>query len=260
MQPSPNRAWRSLRAPNGLRESFRCRAFRWCSPMIRSNSSRTPSRLPAMSYPPSQTWQVSQADVQHGTLHRVQQQSQLGEAAAQLAALTGHGFQQNGDLGLLRHGRFQRLGNLPGGNLHALAHMAARMEIVVSAGNRRHPLQIVGQAPRRQRRGPPDPWCRGSWYSPVGDDGAEASCSHPAFSRRQSSGSRAFARLPLGLRVKYWKVSAPREAAVCTAAARPAEGRGGSQKTPWCDPPVGMEKLYHFFPKNARNSSFFSKM
>ena len=75
--------------------------------------------------------------------HPVDDFPQLLKAAAHLAALARHGFQQHGGVHVRPQDGIEHGGNLLDGHLHALAHMAARMEVVQVAGGGLHPLEIV---------------------------------------------------------------------------------------------------------------------
>ena len=80
-----------------------------------------------------------------GKLDPVDDLPQFLEAAPYLGALAGHGFQkQGGCLPGVEH-PIQRIGDKVDSLLRALAHMRARMHVVVLSGRVFHALQIVGQ-------------------------------------------------------------------------------------------------------------------
>jgi len=68
---------------------------------------------------------------------------QLLKRAADLAALAGHGFQQNGGVLFRRQNAVEQLHNLGDARFHVLLHMAARMKIVIGAGDRFQTPQII---------------------------------------------------------------------------------------------------------------------
>ena len=77
--------------------------------------------------------------------HAVQYLPQLLEPAAHLGALARHGLQQHRGVLLRLQDGVQRLGDLADAHLHALLRVAARVEVVVVAGEIFHPLQVVRQ-------------------------------------------------------------------------------------------------------------------
>ena len=94
-----------------------------------------------------------QADAQPGAVHCVQDGPELFEPAAYLAALSGHGLQQNLHGVVRLQSLPQRCRDLGNSGLCPLAHMAAGMEIIEVPRQRRHPAQIVRQDLRRKGPG-----------------------------------------------------------------------------------------------------------
>ena len=71
----------------------------------------------------------------------------LLKASSDLAALSRHGLQEHRGVKLRLQDLIQHLCDIGDPNLHALLHMAPRMEIVEISGNRLHPFQVIRHGP-----------------------------------------------------------------------------------------------------------------
>ena len=104
-------------------------------------------------------------------VHQVQNRPQLPEGPADLAALPGHGLQQDHRFLLRPEYPVEHTGNHSNPGLRPLSHMAAGMEVVVIPGQVLHQRQVPGHHLRRQR---PDALVPGAGIhnvGRVGDDG-----------------------------------------------------------------------------------------
>lgn len=109
-----------------------------------SNSVSTPSRSWTMSYPPSDTWQVSrQTPTLPESSTPVQNGPQLLKTAAYFAALACHGLQQNGGGLIGPQDGVESVGNESDAGLASLPHMAAGMEVVILSWHMLQPSQVV---------------------------------------------------------------------------------------------------------------------
>ena len=88
-----------------------------------------------------------QTHTQVRSSHGIQNILQLLKAAAHLAALACHGFQQHRHRVVRGHGLFQGLRYVADSGLQSLPHMAAGMEIVEIPRQGGHPPQIILQNP-----------------------------------------------------------------------------------------------------------------
>ena len=86
----------------------------------------------------------TQAAVQLGPArtHRIDNRRELFKAASHLGTLARHGLEQHARALPLKHHLTQRIGDELDAVLDALAHMGARMEVIVIARQRLHTTQV----------------------------------------------------------------------------------------------------------------------